>query len=87
MKLARPLIVVSATSLGLALGAMMSHVPVRAQGEAHVHVFIVPLAVPDAKTPVPADLPGERIAGISCLTKPQEKLPNAAVCYVATSLQ
>jgi hypothetical protein len=50
------------------------------------HVYIVPVAMLDAKSPVPQNLPGARIAGISCIPKPTHKFPDAAVCYVATAL-
>jgi hypothetical protein len=70
---------------GFILGAMLFHARVvKAQGNAHV--YIVPLTMPDAKTPFPSNLPGVRIAGISCIAKPTAKLPDAAICYVATTL-
>jgi hypothetical protein len=49
------------------------------------HVFIVPVALFDTKSGVPANLPGARVAGISCIAKPTQKSPDAAICYVATA--
>jgi hypothetical protein len=56
------------------------------QETGRAHVFIVPVAMIDGKSAVPENLPGARIAGISCIAKPTQKLPDAAVCYVATAL-
>jgi hypothetical protein len=73
-----------ATTISFILGAMLSHAPT-AKANPPSHVFIVPVWMADAKTPQPADLPGNRIAGISCIPKPADKSPDAAVCYVATT--
>jgi hypothetical protein len=54
------------------------------QETGQAHVFIVPVAMFDVKSAVPANLPGARIAGISCIAKPTQKSPDASVCYVAT---
>jgi hypothetical protein len=56
------------------------------QETGRAHAFIVPVAMLDAKSAVPENLPGARIAGISCIAKPTQKSPDAAVCYVATAL-
>jgi hypothetical protein len=74
---------------GIVLGVYISHVSsVRAgaQESGRAHVFIYPVMMFDAKTAVPSNPSGARIAGISCIAKPTEKLPDAAVCYVATAL-
>lgn len=55
--------------------------------EPGVHVFIAPLEVLTAKDTRSLNLPGGRVAGISCIPKPTEKLPDRAVCYIATSSQ
>jgi hypothetical protein len=70
---------------GFALGIVLFRTPEVKANPAN-HVFIVPLWMPNAKTPFPADLPGARIAGISCIPKPTDKTPDAAVCFVATTL-
>ena len=71
---------------GLVLGATLFRTPaVNANPATAAHVFIVPIWMADAKAPQPADLPGSRIAGISCIPKPADKSPDAAVCYVATT--
>ena len=57
------------------------------QQSGQVHVAIVPVTMLDAKNLASQALPGNRIAGISCIPKPQKRLPDAAVCYVATSPQ
>jgi hypothetical protein len=74
--------------LGLILGATLFRTPqVKAdpQETGKVHVAIIPVAMLDAKNLASQDLPGIRIAGISCVPKPIKQLPDAAVCYVATS--
>lgn len=71
-------------SLGFFVAAALKPLNVlKAQGTAHV--FIVPVQVFNLQATA-ANIPGVRIAGISCLPKPTAKLPNAAVCYVATTL-
>ncbi len=74
-----------AVFVGFALSTVLSRTP-EVKASPTNHVFIVPLWMPDAKTPFPKDLPGARIAGISCIPKPTDKTPDAAVCYVATTL-
>jgi hypothetical protein len=56
------------------------------QETGRTHIFIVPVEMLDAKHPASQNLPGARIAGISCIARPAQKLPDAAVCYVATTL-
>ncbi len=56
------------------------------QAEKMVHVYIYPMTMDNTKTPMPANLPGHRIAGISCIPKPEKITPDAAVCYIATTL-
>ncbi|HTR48348.1 MAG TPA: hypothetical protein VMM16_13270 [Verrucomicrobiae bacterium] len=90
MKLNKLLKLLSALSVGFVMGAMAVHAPVIAatsrQADGLVHVFIVPVMMPTTKTAFPSNLPGGRVAGISCIPKPQSNLPDAAICYVATSL-
>ncbi len=77
-----------AVLFGVTLGVVLSHVPkVKAnpQEPGSVHVTVVPLAMPDAKNLASKNLPGYRVVGISCLAKPIKQLPDAAVCYVATT--
>ena len=74
-----------AVLVGCLLGAMLFHTPVVKASPAGVHVYIVPVEMSDAKTSLPKDLPGGRVAGISCISKPAAGLPDAAVCYVATT--
>jgi len=75
-----------AALFGFVLGAILFHTPTaRAAAQATTHVFIVPVWMPDAKTPQPSDLSGARIAGISCVPKPLPNAPDATVCYVATT--
>lgn len=76
--------IASAVLVGFVLSAAMFHTPV-AQANSPTHVFIVPVFVANGKAGTPADLPGARIAGISCIAKPAMGAPDAAVCYVATS--
>jgi hypothetical protein len=83
-----PLKIGLAVLFGLILGAVLFHVPkVKAlpQEAGTVHVTIVPVPMNDAKNLSSRDLPGYRIAGISCLPTPIKQLPDAAVCYVATT--
>jgi hypothetical protein len=63
-------------------GMMKAH----PQQSGTAHVYIVPVTLLDAKSPASINLPGVRFAGISCIAKPTQKLPDAAVCYVATTL-
>jgi hypothetical protein len=87
MRLIKLLKIVSAVSVGFVIGAMTLHAPVIAaaspQADGLVHVLIVPVMMLDTKNAFPSNLPGARVTGISCLPKPQNKLPDAAVCYVA----
>jgi len=76
-------------AIGLLVGIRVSHMPsVKAnpQETGRAHVFIYPVMMFDAKASVSANPSGARIAGISCIAKPTEKFPDAAVCYVATAL-
>jgi|GEM_PF-5195146 hypothetical protein len=77
----------AAVSVGFALSVVLFHTSVvKAQGSNQVHVFIYPVEMFSTKSTTSKDLPGLRIAGISCIPKPETKLPDAAVCYVATTL-
>jgi hypothetical protein len=72
------------------LGAWLFHtemVKANPQETGGVHVYIAPLEMLTAKYSTSQNLPGGRIAGISCIPKPTEKLPDHVICYVATSLQ
>jgi hypothetical protein len=78
-----------AVLVGFVLGAWLFHtVEVKAHPKEAglAHVLIVAVGMLDAKSPLPQNLPGARIAGISCIAKPTQKFPDAAVCYVATAL-
>ena len=78
-----------AISISFILGTMVAQTPSRnanPQASGLAHVSIVPVFMFDAKTPASQDLPGARIAGISCLPKPEKRTPDSAVCYVATAL-
>jgi len=71
-----------------ALGAWLSPkviVFANPQAPAQAHVFIVPVPMRDARSAVPTDISGARIAGISCIAKPSADYPDAAVCYVAAA--
>jgi hypothetical protein len=71
---------------GLFLGIAVSSTPM-VIADSPTHIVIVPVWMPDAKTPQPANLPGDRrVVGISCVPKPLKAAPDAATCYVATSL-
>lgn len=71
---------------GFVLSTAIFHTPA-ARANSPSHVFIVPIFVTNTKAGTPADLPGNRIAGISCIPKPiPDKAPDAAICYVATTL-
>jgi hypothetical protein len=75
--------------VGFVVGACLFQaraVKAHSQETGTAHVFIVPVAMFDAKSAVPQNLPGVRIAGISCIARPTQKFPDAAVCYVATTL-
>jgi hypothetical protein len=77
-----------AVLFGVVLGAELFHAPkVKAspQEPGTVHVAIVPVAINDAKGLASRNLPGGRVVGISCLSKPIKQLPDAGVCYVATT--
>jgi len=74
---------------GLLLGVAASHVPMVKAGPqetSQVHLYVVPIGM-TGKVSFSENLPGGRIAGISCLPKPTAQLPDAAICYVATTLQ
>jgi len=78
----------AAALAGFLLGVAASSIStVRAdpQHPTLVHVFISPVAMTDAKTGFPKDLPGGKVVGLSCLSQPMDKFPDAAVCYVATT--
>jgi len=74
-------------ALGFILGAVLFHAPtVKASPQApgSVIVFISTVWMDNPKLPANKVIPGSRVAGISCIPKPLAKLPDAAVCYVAT---
>ena len=78
----------AAVVFGLLLGAVLSHTPAvkaSAQTLGFVHVSIKPVTVPDAKSEIVANFMGVKVAGISCIPKPQQNMPDSAVCYVATT--
>jgi hypothetical protein len=75
-----------AVALGIVLGIALFHTSgVKAQGAGNVVVFIHPVMVLDQKMPIDTVITGSRVDGISCIPKPTSKLPDAAVCYVATT--
>jgi hypothetical protein len=81
--------VISAAVIGFIIGAWLFYtgiVKAKPQDTGTAHVYIVPVTMLDTKTPLPQNLPGVRIAGISCVAKPMPKFPDAAICYVATTL-
>ena len=74
--------------IGFVLGAWLfsiGEVKPKAQETETTHVIIVPVTMLDAKSSLPQNLPGARIAGISCIAKPMPRHPDAAVCYLATA--
>lgn len=78
--------IVAAALAGLILGAALFHPHGgQAQGFGRVHVSIIPVEAFNTKALVSQDLPGLKVAGISCVPKPRKNLPDAAVCYVATA--
>lgn len=78
------ILLVSAISFGAATVhySPMAHAAPQTLGS--VIVFIRPVSMDDLKLPVDKVISGSRVAGISCIPKPVAKLPDAAVCYVAT---
>jgi hypothetical protein len=75
-----------AVSVGFALGIALFRTPeVKAQQAGSVVLFIHPVLVFDQKMPIDKAITGSRVDGISCIPKPTTKLPDAAVCYVATT--
>jgi hypothetical protein len=78
-----------AVAFSFVLGAWLFHTPqVKANPQAgSAHVFIAPIEMFDLKSSTSKSVPGVRIAGISCVAKPKANLPDAAICYVATSLE
>lgn len=78
-----------AAVMGLLVGAFFLRIPATkaaAQPIGQVHVSIFPVGMLNAKGTASENLPGLRIVGISCIPKPTPRLPDAAVCYVATTL-
>jgi hypothetical protein len=78
-----------AVLVGIYFGAICFPLPVleaSPQDTGTAHVFIVPVRMLDATNSASQNLPGAKIAGISCIPKPEGKLPDAAVCYVATTI-
>lgn len=70
-------------SVGVLVGFLIRPGWLRAQS-GQAHVFIAPVTV-NGDQGAPANLPGARIAGISCLPKPLKNAPDMALCYVATT--
>lgn len=78
---------ISVTAVSFILGAVLFHTPIAnatPQASGSVAVFINTVWMDNAKLPAIKVIPGSRVAGISCIPKPLPKLPDAAVCYVAT---
>jgi hypothetical protein len=76
----------AAAFAGLALAVVLFRTPaIKAQEPGKMVVFIHPVLVDNAKLPVDTVIPGSRVCGISCIPKPVSRLPDAAVCYVATT--
>jgi phenolic acid decarboxylase len=76
-------------SMGFFLGVVLLGfrvANVQAQPIGKAHVYIVSVQMPNADMAIARNLSGVRIAGISCIPKPTNKQPDAAVCYVATTL-
>ena len=82
--------VAGAAVVGFLLGIAVFRLPTAKadlQQQGLAHIAIVPVAMMDAKTLSSNNLPGAKIVGISCIAKPEKRLPDAAVCYVATTLE
>ncbi|MGB8541980.1 MAG: hypothetical protein WCD49_10145 [Candidatus Acidiferrales bacterium] len=78
-----------AVLVGVSFGAFWFRLPISnasPQDNGTAHVFIFPVKMFDAKNSASQNLPGAKIAGISCIAKPENNLPDAAVCYVATTI-
>lgn len=74
--------------VGSLLGVAASRVPIVRgipQEAGSVHVYIASFSLFNTKVTLSKNLPGMRVAGISCIPKPTDKLPDQAVCHVATS--
>ena len=71
---------------GFVLGIVLVRTPVvKAQESGKVLVIIYPVLLLDQKMPVDKIVPGSRVDGISCIPAPAKRLPDAAVCYLATT--
>jgi hypothetical protein len=86
--------ILAAGLAGFLLCALFLHAPIAkanpqelASASSPIHVSIYPLPMFDAHNLTSKDLPGVRVVGLSCIAKPTAKLPDAALCYVATSPQ
>lgn len=78
--------------LGVVIGFTMGAWPFQTaavnadtQMKGSVDVYIVPVTMPDATSPLPQKVSGKRVVGFPCVAKPTQKSPDAAVCYLATS--
>lgn len=71
--------------LGVVVVGMMlsAHTVPRSPASTTV-VFIHAVWVDNPKLPVDKVITGAHVSGVSCLPKPTVKLPDAALCYVAT---
>jgi len=75
-----------AVLVGFALAVVPFRVPqAKAQQAGNVLVLIHPVMVLDKKSPIDKIVPGSRVNGISCIPTLAKLLPDAAVCYVATT--
>src|SRR5579863_9855498 len=79
--------------LGIAAGFLLSiwlfqiaRVRANPQEPGQVHVYIRPMEMSNAHNAAWQNVSGGAFVGISCIAKPTPKLPDAAVCYVATAL-
>lgn len=59
---------------------------VKAQEAGSVHVYVLTMQVDSDNATRSMNVPGARVAGMSCVPNPQPKLPKAVTCYVATTL-
>jgi hypothetical protein len=76
-----------AVLFGMVSGMAVSRIPAakaNPQPKGSVHVFIYPETLLLGHLSV--DLPGYRVAGISCSAQPTKALPDGEICYVATTL-
>jgi hypothetical protein len=78
--------VVLALVIGFLVSAMAFRArPVKAQEPGSVHVFILAVEVDSDNATRSVNVPGGKVAGMSCVPDPQARRPKAVTCYVATS--